>query len=327
METVSQNPSAQAAAIGYDALRSSAAWLDLSARGKILATGEDRARLLHAMTTNQVQELKPGQGCYTFFLSAQGRIQGDGNLFCRAEDILLDVEPETRQSLREHLDKFIIADDVTLVDATDRTFTLDLEGPLALAQAGRLGIPVPEKPWSHTGWQQVMVARVSFTGAPGLRFFGPVEEKPRLIEQLHSAGATEAAPDAVRIVRLEHFTPRYGDDIFATTLTQETQQLHAVSFNKGCYIGQEVVERVRSRGLVHRLLVGVEIESSEVPQPEARLYRGEENVGKVTSAAFSPALGKVVSLAYVRRELAEPGTLLTVNGAPAGVRAVYCPAV
>src|SRR5579863_2706417 len=97
---------------GYEALRTGAAWLDLSARGKIIATGEDRARLLHAMTTNQVQELKPGEGCYAFFLNPQGRILADVNLLCRADDFLLDVEPETRERLYQHLDKFIIADDV-----------------------------------------------------------------------------------------------------------------------------------------------------------------------------------------------------------------------
>jgi folate-binding protein YgfZ len=245
------------------------------------------------------------------------------NLFCRENDFLLDVEPETRQALYQHLDKYIIADDVTLEDATDRLATMALEGPQALALAARLAVPLPEKPWAHTDWSGVTVASVSFTGAPGLRFFAPAAEKPRLIDLLKNAGAPEVGLDAARVVRLEHFKPRYGEDIFDSTLSQETQQVHAVNFNKGCYIGQEIVERVRSRGLVHRLLAGVEIESSVVPEPETRLFHGEENAGKMTSAAFSPALGKVVGMAYVRRELAEPGTMLTVNGQPAIVRALH----
>jgi len=308
---------------GYQALRSAAAWLDLSSRGKIIATGEDRARLLHAMTTNQVEKLQPGEGCYAFFLNPQGRILGDVNLYCRANDFLLDVEPETREALYQHLDKYIIADDVTLEDATAHLATIDLDGPEALAVAARLGVPLPEKPWNHAEWSGVTVAHVSFTGAPGLRFFAAASEKPRLTQLLESAGAVEAGLDAARVVRLEHFKPRYGEDIFPTTLSQETQQHHAVNFNKGCYIGQEIVERVRSRGLVHRLLAGVEIESTEVPEPETRLFHGEEDVGKMTSAAFSPALGKVVGMAYVRRELAEPGTALTVNGHPAVIRALH----
>jgi aminomethyltransferase len=314
---------------GYEALRTGVAWLDLSARGKIIATGEDRARLLHAMTTNQIQQLQPGEGCYAFFLNAQGRILADANVFCRQDDFLLDVEPETREPLLQHLDKFIIADDVTLDDATSRIATLDLEGPEALALATRMGVTAPEKPpekpWAHTLWNEVMVARVSFTGAPGLRFFIPSDQKPRVMDLLQQAGVHEASLDAARVVRLEHFKPRFGEDIFTTTLSQETQQMHAVNFNKGCYIGQEIVERVRSRGLVHRLLAGVEIDSRDVPAPDTGLMHGEENAGKMTSAAFSPALGKVVGLAYLRRELAEPGTTLTVDGHAAVVHALHSP--
>jgi len=307
---------------GYQALRSAAAWLDLSARGKIIASGEDRARLLHAMTTNQVQELKPGDGCYAFFLNPQGRILADVNLLCRENDFLLDVEPETRESLYQHLDHYIIADDVTLEDATDRLATLALEGPQAFAMAARIGTPVPEKPWAHLAWNDVTVANVSSTGAPALRFFVPVDQKQALIEKF---AIPEASPQAARVVRLENFQPRFGEDILGTTLSQETQQSHAVNFNKGCYIGQEIVERVRSRGLVHRLLAGVEMDSTEPPEPDTRLFQGDQDVGKITSAAFSPALGKVVAMAYVRRELAEPGTALTVNGGAAVVRALHRP--
>jgi folate-binding protein YgfZ len=328
MQTTSRDPSAVTAAPappGYAALRSSAAWLDLSSRGKIMATGEDRARLLHAMTTNQIQQLQPGEGCYAFFLNPQGRILTDVNVFCRADDFLLDVEPETREPLYQHLDKYIIADDVTLDDATGRGATLDLEGPQAIALAMRLGIPIPEKSWAHAVWNGVTVANVSFTGSPGLRFFAPADRKLQLIELFQNAGAPEAALEAARIVRLEHFKPRFGEDILTTTLSQETQQPHALNFNKGCYIGQEIVERVRSRGLVHRLLAGVEIDSTEIPEPDTRLFLGEENVGKMTSAVFSPALEKVVGMAYVRRELAEPGTTLIVNGHPAVVRQLHQP--
>jgi len=130
----------------------------------------------------------------------------------------------------------------------DRIATVDLEGPEALGLAARMGVTIsenqPEKPWAYTAWNDVMVARVSFTGAPGLRLFIPSDQKPRVMEQLQKAGASEASLDAARAVRLEHFKPRFGEDIFTTTLTQEAQQMHAVNFNKGCYIGQEIVERV-----------------------------------------------------------------------------------
>lgn len=310
---------------GYEALRDGAAWLDLSARGIILAIGEDRVRLLHAMTTNHVQQLQPGEGCYAFFLNAQGRILGDVNLLCRADDFLLDVEPETRQSLYQHLDKHIIADDVTLDDATGRLTTVGLEGPLAAAVAASTGAPVPEAHHSHAAWNTVTVARLSFTGAPGLRFFVPAKQKAELIQRLEAAGALQADVQAARVVRLEHAKPCYGEDIFNTTLPQETQQMHALHFSKGCYLGQEIVERIRSRGMVHRLLVGLAIDAQQPPQPGATLLANGNEIGKLASAAFSPALGKVVGLAYVRREFAQPATLLTAEGNPARVRQLYSP--
>src|SRR5580692_12004777 len=129
---------------GYQALRENAAYLDLSARGKIFASGDDRARLLHAMTTTQVKELKPGSGCYAFFLNAQGRIQGDVNLFVLEDRILLDIEPELREPIYQHLDKYIIADDVTLEDASESLMAIGIEGPLAADAVRRMGAPVPE---------------------------------------------------------------------------------------------------------------------------------------------------------------------------------------
>src|ERR1700761_8079487 len=130
--------------IGYDALRDRAAWLDLSARGKIKLTGEDRARLLHAMTTNHIQQLTLGTGCYAFFLNDKGRVIADANVLCRPEYFLLDVEPESREPLYQHLDRFIIADDVTLEDMTEATATIAVEGPQAAEVLERAGAPVPE---------------------------------------------------------------------------------------------------------------------------------------------------------------------------------------
>ena len=137
---------------GYSALREHAAWIDLSSRGKIRASGEDRARLLHAMTTNHVEQLKPGEGCYAFFLNAQGRILGDVNLLCFEDHFLLDTEPETRGKLFEHLDRYIIADDVTLKDETDRTATIAVEGPEAVAVLAKLGAPVPQASYATAAW-------------------------------------------------------------------------------------------------------------------------------------------------------------------------------
>jgi len=298
---------------GYRALREAAGYIDLSARGKIFAAGEDRVRLLHAMTTNHIQQLQPGQGCYAFFLTAQGRVLADANAFILPDRILLDVEPELRQTLYQHLDKFIIADDVTLEDASESLTAIGVEGPRAAEELAAMGAPIPEAPYSHLEWNGCIVARVSATGEPGFRIFVPANQASKEL----APPFTPVDAESVRVVRLEHFRPRYGEDIFDTTLPQETQQSHALNFNKGCYIGQEIVERIRSRGHINRMLVGLRIDSTQAPAAGTKLTASGAEVGEITSAAFSPALGKVVALGYVRAQFAATGSGLEANGAAA----------
>jgi tRNA-modifying protein YgfZ len=295
---------------GYLGLRESAAWMDLSGRGKIRVLGEDRARLLHAMTTQDVQSLSAGDGCYAFFLNAQGRILGDVNLFCREDHFLLDTEPETRSKLFEHIDRYIIADDVTLEDATGHLATIAVEGPQAPPVLDRLGAPLPEADFAIQVWGNRMVARVDSTGAGGFFIFLPAAEKADLLAALRGAGIPEATSKEARTVRIEHGRPRYGEEITERYLVQETAQLQAVHFSKGCYLGQEIVERVRSRAQIHRVLRRLEIDLAEPPEAGSKLKSGEADAAEIASAVFSPALGKVVALAYVRTSYAEPGTEL-----------------
>jgi tRNA-modifying protein YgfZ len=315
------------ATAGYNALRQAAAWRDVSTRGRLHISGEDRARLLNAMTTNQVQGLRPGQGCYLFFLNAQGRILGDANLFCFEDHLLLDTEPETRQKLLEHLDRYIIADDVTVEDVTETTAAIAVEGPQAETMLRVLGAEPPSDPHSWTSWDQRTsgartIARVSATGSECFCIFLPAEEKRGLLAQLACLtpmGIPEATPDDARTVRIEHGRPRYGEEITERYLIQETGQLQAVNFSKGCYLGQEIVERVRSRAQIHRLLQRIEIDTAEVPAAGTKLASGEAEAAEIASAAYSPALGKVVAMAYVRVPFANPGTELSWGGVPARV--------
>ncbi|MGD0296371.1 MAG: folate-binding protein [Bryobacteraceae bacterium] len=281
---------------GYDALRNGAAWLDLSARGKIKLLGEDRARLLHAMTTNHIQQLTPGSGCYAFFLTVQGRILADVNVLCRPDHFLLDLEPETREKVYQHLDHYIIADDVTLEDATGATATIAVEGPKSAEVLHAAGAPTPEVDYSSAGWGARLVARLNSTGSPGFFVFAPESEKAELIAQLEAAGAVAGDAEAFNVVRLEHGKARYGEDLSERFLAQEANQPHALHFSKGCYLGQEIVERVRSRGQIHRVLMPLVLDEKEPPPPGTKLENSE-----ITSAAYSPALDKVVALAYVRK--------------------------
>jgi tRNA-modifying protein YgfZ len=278
---------------GYDALRTGAAWLDVSARGKIKLLGEDRARLLHAMTTNHIQQLTPGAGCYAFFLTVQGRILADVNVLCRPDHFLLDLEPETREKVYQHLDHYIIADDVTLENVSGSTIAL--EGPKAAEVLHAVGAPTPEVEYSSAEWGTRLVVRLNTTGSPGFFVFAPEAEKAELIAQLEAAGAVAGDAEAFNVVRLEHGKARYGEDLSERFLAQEANQPHALHFSKGCYLGQEIVERVRSRGQIHRVLKPLVLDTKEPPAPGTKLETTE-----ITSAAYSPALDKVVALGYVR---------------------------
>ena len=312
---------------GYQALHDGAAWLDLSERGKIRLTGEDRARLLHALTTNHIQQLAPGSGCYAFFLNAQGRILGDANVLCREDHFLLDTEPETREKLFTHLDKYIIADDVTPEDTTAQTATVAVEGPAAAAVLRKIGAPAPEADCASETWGTRLVARLSYTGSPGFFVMAPVEEKESLIRELESAGAVAGDAEAFHIVRIENGRPRYGEDLSERLLTGEAGVDRGMHYNKGCYLGQEIVERVRSRGQVHRLLMPVLLDIREAPSPGAKYTIDGGSAAEITSAVWSPSLDKVAALAFIRADLAKPGGVLAfgdvrmeVREMPAGLK-------
>jgi aminomethyltransferase len=286
--------------LGYEALRHGAAWMELSARGRIVARGRDRARLLHAITSNEVKKMTPGTGCYAFLLNPQGRIQADLCLFCREDHFLIDTEPELREKVHVHIKRYIIADQVELEDVTAGTAAIGLEGPGAAAMLAELGALVPGAAYTHAAWGDATVAAVTVTGQPGVRIFCPAEKAAALVHRLEAAGAIAASVEDARLVRIENGKPRYGEDIRETSLPQETQQMHAVSFNKGCYLGQEIVERIRAQGRVNKKLMRVVLEGGEVPAAGTKTtVDGAE--AEVTSAVVSPASGEVVALAYVRQ--------------------------
>jgi aminomethyltransferase len=284
---------------GYDALRGGAAWMDLSARGRILVRGRDRARLLHSLTSNEVKKMAAGDGCYAFLLNPQGRIQADLLLFCFEDHFLIETEPELRERVPAHLRRYIVADQVELEDAGAQTGDIGLEGPNAAGILATLGAPVPLADYSHLPWGAAVVAHASLTGQPGYRIFCPAGEVPALILGLESAGAKPAAPEECRLVRIENGKPRYGEDILDTSLPQETQQMQAVSFTKGCYVGQEIVERIRARGHVNRKLRLVELPGADPAAPRSAV-EVEGKPAEVTSSVYSPRAGKAVALAYVR---------------------------
>jgi aminomethyltransferase len=305
---------------GYTALRASAAWLDVSGRGKIRARGEDRQRFLHAMCTKPVEGLRPGQGTYAFFLDPQGRIQADAHLLAGEDHVLIETEPEAAESLVQHLERFIIMDDVTLENVTASLAAVALEGPSADEIAGSLFGELPAEADAGGQAEGVLIVRNSLTGQPGLRLVTETGRGADLVKRLENAGAAAAAAGDFQVVRVENQWARFGEDFFDTNLPQETQRLEAVSFTKGCYIGQEIVERVRSRGQVNRLLVGVELEADRAPALGSAVMFDNEEVGHLTSPVYSPRLGRVVGFGILRRHAAHAGASITVKGVRGRVR-------
>jgi len=291
---------------GYDALRHGAAWLDLSARGRFLVRGRDRARLLHNVTSNEIKKLAPGSGCYAFMLTPQGRIQADLNLFCFDDRFLIDTEPELRERVPWLILKFKVADQVELEDITERTAAIGLEGPAAAAVLASMNASVPGDAYTHMPWGESTIANLSVTGQPGFRIFCPAGQKP----PLEPAGAKAATESDFRLVRIENGKPLYGEDIRETSLPQETRQMHAVSFTKGCYLGQEIVERIRAQGRVNKKLVRLAIETSVALAPGTKLAAEGKEVGEITSSIYSPLSGHLAALAYVRVPYDNPDTLL-----------------
>jgi folate-binding protein YgfZ len=268
---------------GYEALRNGAAWIDLSSRVRITARGRDRVRFMHNITSNDVKSMTPGSSCYAFLLTPQGRIQADLYLVAYEEHFLIDTEPELSEKVLQHLRKYKVADQVEFEDVTETTASFGVEGP------GAAGLKIHD----------AQAEGISYTGQPGFRIYCADAEKAAVIARLESAGVHTASPEDAAVVRIENGRPLYGIDITDTTLPQETQQLQALSFTKGCYIGQEIVERIRARGHVNRLLERIELDTTDAPAPGTIVtWNGRE--AQVTSTVYSPGLGKVVGLAYVR---------------------------
>ncbi len=177
----------------------------------------------------------------------------------------------------------------------------------------RAGAPIPDGEYSSMDWNGSIVARLNSTGSLGFFVFVPVGEKAALISRLEAAGAEPADAEAARVVRLEHGKPRYSEDISERFLAQEANQPHALHFSKGCYLGQEIVERVRSRGQIHRVLMPLVLDTDEPPAPGAKLRSIRPAWRRSRPRRIRRRSGKVVALAYVRTEHARPHEQMTLG--------------
>ena len=282
------------------------------------------------MLTSNVRDLAAGQGTIGLLLSAQGHIQAELETFALEDRLLIFAHAFLQEKTFATLDKFIIMDDATLTDETAQSGTLAIEGPAAAAIVQELaGIDLQTlAPHAHApaniqtaaGAIPCRIIRHSLFGFPGAEFLAAREALPTLWDAASAAvrahGGGSVGYRAFNSLRLEAGVPWFGADFDEHQIPHEAalENTH-ISYTKGCYTGQEIVERVRSRGHVNRRRTGLLFSSAEPPAPGALLTAGEAEAGHVTSAAFSPLAGKPIGMGYLRREHTQPGSALQCGAA------------
>jgi tRNA-modifying protein YgfZ len=290
----------------YRQLREECGLLERS-RGAIDVLGPDAAEYLQGQLTNDVEALADGEGQYAALLDRKGHMQADLRVL-RVGDgaLLLDTEPETKDAALRHLTMYSIGREVEVSDATAERAFVSLIGPRSAEIAGTP--PLPEFANEATKLASVDVLAVGTRA--GIDLLYPAEERERVIAALTEAGAVEVSPEAVEILRVEAGVPRFGAEMDATTMPAEAAIVEdAVSFTKGCYIGQETVARLHYKGKPNKHLRGLRLSAAAAPGAALRL--GDKEVGTLGGAVVSPAHGPI-GLAIIRRE-AEPGAELTVG--------------
>lgn len=296
----------------FQALLSGCGVYDLSGRAKIAVTGGDRVRWMNGMVSNNVRDLAAGRGVYAFLLNAQGHVQTDLYVFQRGDSLLADTEREQREKVLQLFDRYIIADDVEISDISDKFTTIGLTGPQSRAVLERAGIRVPDlaplelcTPKCDCACDCLQCTLVRGDDSLGLSYeiwLAPDQVKSTS-DALMAAGANAVGASALDLFRISRGIPRFGVDIRERDLPQETGQTRALNFTKGCYLGQEIVERIRSRGAVHRMFGTFAVEGA-LPEAGAKIVTGEKEVGEITSSAILPLAGgdRAVALGYLRRE-------------------------
>jgi folate-binding protein YgfZ len=313
-----------------DALLHGATVHDLGWLRRIAVSGEDRFRWLSGMVTNSVETLADGRGAYNLVLNAQGRIQGDVYVWRSGDTLEIETTAEQAEALLAHFDQFIIMDDVELVPLTDQS-ALGITGPGAEQILTALGLSAPAEMLSHAdgtvGEVSVRIERRYGTVVPHYALWADAGQIPALWQTIVEAGAIPVGSAALETLRIVEGIPTYGVDIQSRNLAQETSQTRALNFTKGCYLGQEIVERIRSRGQVHRHLRSVElIPDDEIAVPAAgmELHKaaGESKpLGILTSitAVQLDDTPRVYGIAMIRAEAEVGGRPLAYPGGMAHI--------
>jgi folate-binding protein YgfZ len=309
---------------------------DLTGRGTIVLTGKDRASFLHSLVTNDVKSLRPGTGCYAAFLTPKGKMLADLTVLCSENEILIDCESELTEKLAGLLKKYLIFTEAVIENRTQETGVLHVEGgatgDLLRKVMGTDGLP--ERPHEHAEVAAVSVPQGGTTGgslgredagvpvrivsesrggSEGFDLRLPRVGIPSLLSLFGASGLSLSSPSLLEAARIEAGIPRWGAELDETVLPDEAglAERGAISYTKGCYIGQEIVARIKTYGHVNRALVRLVVDG-EAPPPGSEIFLEGQKTGRVTSSTRAGEAGRAIALGYVKREHAAPGTVLTV---------------
>ncbi|MDB6056870.1 MAG: Folate-binding protein YgfZ [Verrucomicrobiales bacterium] len=316
----------------YRALRETAGVIDLSFRSRLCVLGADRQKFINGQVTNNVQALKSGEGCYAALVTAKGRIQSDLYIYALANEMLLDFEPGLTNAVKERLEKYVIADDAQMVDVAPHYGLLSVQGPKAAAviESLQLGLTIPAKPFALSSIQDGNLGEIYLMNQPrlgtiGFDLFVPsgaiAAVADKAIAAAKAVGGRACGWQAFETARIEAGIPRFGVDMDETNLAPEAIESRAISYSKGCYIGQEVIARIRTYGQVAKSLRGLRLadDLKALPAKGDKLSKDAKEVGYITSATHSPSLNANIALGYVRKEVNKTGEQLMVNDSTATI--------
>ncbi len=305
----------------YWAVKKAAGLVDVSKAGRLMITGKDRVSFLNGLLTSDVAQVKDDGGQHSALLNPKARVLADLYLYGKPDAILVDTGASPAINVKENLDRFVITEDVQIRDASADLVQITIQGPRSAQMIKEtLGIGVEDlKPLGHKPLGPSTIVRRDRTGQGGYDIILPNHEAEAVWQgfllKAGDYGLEPVGSGAMEILRLEAGYPKYGVDIDDNIIVLEAGFKDAISFTKGCYLGQEVVARATHIGRVNKQLVKLEIESRDPPSTRSKLKSDGAEAGFVTSATFSPGLGKVVGLAYANRDYAKEATKLRVEDA------------
>jgi aminomethyltransferase len=314
----------------YQAVRSAAGLWDFAHRAMLQFTGPDRLPFLQGMLSNDLRPLEMFQGQLSAILTQQGKVVADVRVLCAMNSFYLDFWEPLKEKILAHLNRYLVADEVEINDPNDNWKMLSLQGPRARSILGELfsGIELPGELHQHSivHFQDAPLCLVcaDHSGQDGFDLVVQTGQLASVAQRLDELGVTWVGTEAQNILRIEAGIPRYGVDFSEDNLLLEVGLETSVSFTKGCYLGQEVVERIRSRGHVNKRLCGLLLDGAAPATFADTLVVGSNEVGKITSSVISLALNRPIALGYIQKDFWAAGTHLVVRGETADVGATVC---